>query len=746
MQAEQLDRLKAALADRYRFQRVVGTGGMATVYLAEDLKHHRQVAIKVLKPELAAILGPERFLREIEIAATLNHPNISPLYDSGDAAGLLHYVMPYLEGGSLRERLNRERQLSIEDAIQVTREVGDALAYAHSRGIVHRDIKPENVLFQAGHAVLSDFGIARAVSVADGRNLTEPGMAVGTSTYMSPEQVSGGPDVDARSDIYGLACVLYEMLAGQPPFTGPTAESVMRQHLAAAPPSVSVIRPAVPGPVDAALQRAMAKTAADRFTTAAAFVTALTTARLAPGTRAPTTSLVVLPFANRSADPENEYFSDGLSEVLINALSKVNHFRVAARTSAFSFKGRDVDVREVGRTLDAANVLEGSVQRVGNRIRITAELISVHDGYHLWSEQYDRVLADVFAIQDEITLAIVDALKLQLRAGEATAVTKRHTENVNAYQLYLKGRYYWNQRSTPAFRKAIGYFEAAIAEDPGYALAYAGLADAFALIGDAGHTAVPPKEAFSKAMAGVLRALEIDDELAEAHTSLGHLKMHQFKWADAEREFKRAISLNRNYATAYHWYAIYLALQGQLHDAIVSIQRALELDPVSRPINTDLGVLFYYGRQFDRAIAQYRATLEMDPGFSRAYAGLGSAYAQQRAFDDAIRMYQKAIELSGDRSSIAGLGRAYALAGRRDDALGVIAELQQLSKERYITPYGIVLIYACLGLRDEAFHWLERAYEEGVGELIYLNVDPFLDNLRPDRRFGAMLGRVGFKE
>ncbi len=746
MQAEQLDRLKAALADRYRLQRVLGTGGMATVYLAEDLKHHRQVAIKVLKPELAAMLGPERFLREIEIAATLNHPNISPLYDSGDAAGLLHYVMPYLEGGSLRERLNRERQLSIEDAIQVTREVGDALAYAHSRGIIHRDIKPENVLFQAGHAVLSDFGIARAVSAAGGRSLTEPGMAVGTSTYMSPEQASGGPEVDARSDIYGLACVLYEMLAGQPPFTGPTADSVLRQHLAAPPPSASIIRPAVSGRVGAVVQRAMAKTPADRFSTAAEFVTALTTVRPTPGTPAHATSLVVLPFVNRSADPENEYFSDGLSEVLINALSKVTGFQVAARTSAFSFKGRDVDVREVGRTLDAANVLEGSVQRVGNRLRITAELISVQDGYHLWSEQYDRVLADVFAIQDEITLAIVDALKLQLLASEATAVTKRHTENVNAYQLYLKGRYYWNQRSTPAFRKAIDHFEAAIVEDPDYALAYAGLADAFALIGDAGHTALPPKEAFSKATAAVLRALELDDELAEAHTSLGHLRMHQFDWAEAEREFKRAISLNRNYATAYHWYAIYLALQGQLEDAILTIRRALELDPVSRPINTDLGVLFYYGRQFDRAIAQYRTTLEMDPGFGRAYTALGSAYAQQRAFDDAVRMYQKAIELSGDRATIAGLGRAYALAGRTDDALGVIAELQQLSKERYITPYSIVLIYACLGLSDEAFEWLERAGEEGVGELIYLNVDPFLDNLRSDPRFAAILRRVGFKE
>ncbi len=440
---------------------------MATVYLAQDLKHERHVAAKVLRPELAAALGTVRFLREIKITAGLSHPHILPLLDSGEADGFLYYVMPYVEGESLRARLTREKQLPVEDTLEITRAVADALCHAHSLGIIHRDIKPENILFEAGHAVVSDFGIARAVSAAGGETLTETGLAVGTPSYMSPEQTAGDGEIDGRSDLYALACVVYEMLAGAPPFTGPTPQAVMARHAVDPVPPLRTVRSMVPESVESAITRALAKVPADRYRTTRLFTEALVSAPPAEK------SIAVIPFVNMSADQENEYFSDGLSEDLMNALTHIKGFRVAARTSAFSFKGVQVDARAIGQKLNVKTVLEDSVRKAGNRLRVTAELVNAEDGYHVWSEQYDRVMADVFTIQDEITGAIVDALKIELLADEKTAVTKRHTENVDAYHLYLRGRYYWNRGNTEAFGKAIDQFQTAIRIDPTYARAYA---------------------------------------------------------------------------------------------------------------------------------------------------------------------------------------------------------------------------------------------------------------------------------
>src|SRR5438309_4553205 len=450
--ADLLARLQAALADRYTIERELGRGGMATVYLAQDRKHHRQVAIKVLKPELAAALGPERFLREIDTAARLNHPHILPLHDSGEADGFLFYVMPYVEGESLRDRLTRERQLPVEDAVQIAREVADALSYAHSHDVVHRDIKPENILLEAGHAVVSDFGIARAVTAAAAGNLTETGIALGTPGYMSPEQGAASGRVDERSDIYSLGCVLYEMLAGQPPYTGPSAESIVRQHLAAAPPRVSAMRAAVPPAIEQAIVRALAKTPADRFATAAELVEALAaptqrvratgrrTSWLAAGAGLAATlvaaaaglfvlsrphgtpalagptgqSIAVLPFVNVSGAPQEEYLSDGISEELINALSKLPQLQVVARPSSFTFKGKNEDVRQIAQALQVATVLGGSVRRAANRLRVTAQLTDARNGYNLWSETYDRQMGEVFAVEDEISHAIMRALQVHL--------------------------------------------------------------------------------------------------------------------------------------------------------------------------------------------------------------------------------------------------------------------------------------------------------------------------------------------
>jgi eukaryotic-like serine/threonine-protein kinase len=411
-----LARLRAVLADRYTVGRELGRGGMAIVLLAQDQKHHRKVAIKVLKPELAAALGRERFLREIETAAGLNHPHILPLHDSGEADGFLYYVIPYVEGESLRDRLDRERQLPLDDALQIAREVADALGYAHSHNILHRDIKPGNILLSAGHALVTDFGIARAITATGGGQLTELGALVGTPAYMSPEQVDGSQYIDGRADIYSLGCVLFEMLVGEPPFRGSSLTAVIANRLSSPMPSPRAFRQLVPEAIDAAVRKAMAELPADRFATAGQFAEALDTPRLSEPTlvAVPDRSIAVLPFKNQSSDPESEYFSDGIAEEIINALAQLPGLQVAARTSSFAFKGKSADIAEVGAKLKVATVLDGSVRKAGNRVRITAQLVSVSDGYHLWSERYDSELDDVFAIQDHIARAIAQRFEVML--------------------------------------------------------------------------------------------------------------------------------------------------------------------------------------------------------------------------------------------------------------------------------------------------------------------------------------------
>lgn len=457
-------------------------------------------------------------------------------------------------------------------------------------------------------------------------------------------------------------------------------------------------------------------------------------------------SIVVLPFVDMSPAGDQEYFSDGLAEDVINALTHIKDFRVAARTSAFSFKGKQIDARVIGRKLNVNTVLEGSIQKAGDRLRVTAQLINARDGYHLWSEQYDRVMADVFSIQDEITSAIVDALRIELLDRERSAVSKRYTQNLDAYHLYLKGRHHWNRSTTDEFWKAIDLFQEATHTDPTYALAYAGLADAYASLGDAGHSAISPKEAFSTAKVATMKALELDEGLSEAHASLGHLMMHEFEWSDAEREFRRAIELNPNYATAYRFFAHFFAAVGRSREAIVTLEKALDLDPMSLGTLTDLGVLHYFAREYDQAIEHYRKALEMDPGFARAHVTMGSAYAKKGMYAEAIGEIEKAIEISGDRMKLAALGRAYAAAGRKGEAAQVIDELKDLSKERYVTPYAFTLIYASMGEKDEAMTWLRQACDQGVSDLIYLMVDPFLDGIRDDPRFAVLLKRVGMEE
>src|SRR5687768_11868502 len=434
------ERLSAALAGRYRLEHELGSGGMATVYRAYDARHDRPVAIKVLHSDVAASVGSERFLAEIHTTAVLAHPNILPLFDSGSDGGVLYYVMPLVTGESLRAGLEREGTLDWEEALHITREVGDALAYAHANGVIHRDIKPENILLQSGHALVADFGIARA-GFSGTERMTSAGLTLGTPAYMSPEQAAADPHVDGRSDQYSLACVVFEMLVGEAPFTGTSVAEVLVRRFTRPPPRASSRKPGIARRVDGAILTAMARDPNERFSSMERFIEALN-APPEPWNTASSgeASVAVLPFVNMSADPENEYFGDGMAEEIINALAQVAGLRVAARTSTFVFKGKNHDLRAIGEKLNVATVLEGSVRRAGNRVRITAQLVSVSDGYHLWSERYDRELTDIFAIQDEIATAIASRLAVTLRGGENASLVRPSTSNLEAYELYLKAR------------------------------------------------------------------------------------------------------------------------------------------------------------------------------------------------------------------------------------------------------------------------------------------------------------------
>nr|MDQ3081550.1 protein kinase [Gemmatimonadota bacterium] len=580
-----LERLRTALAGTYDIDRELGRGGMATVYLAQDKRHERVVALKVLHPDLAATLGPERFLREIKLAARLNHPHILPLFDSGNADSFLYYVMPYIEGESLRERLDRDNQLSVGEAVRHAKSIASALDYAHRQNIVHRDIKPENVMLYEGEAMVMDFGIAKAVSSAASETLTQTGMMVGTPAYVSPEQAAGELNLDGLSDQYSLACVLYEMLAGERPFTGENASAVMAKRFTDTAAPLRAVRGGVPEHVEQAVTKAMSTVASARYETTAMFAQALGTEILATPTESATVphttvsaakSVAVLPFANMSADAENEYFTDGMAEELINALSKIQALRVASRTSSFAFKGKNEDISEIGRKLKVSTVLEGSVRKMGNRLRIAAQLINVADGYQLWSERFDRDVEDVFAIQDEISLAIFNALRVILSEGEKKAIERDRSVNVQAYEYYLRGRQFIHQWSRTGLEYARQMFRRAIEIDPDYALAYAGLADSCSLLYmncDAREQNLTQGNAASR------RALELGPDLAEAHLAAGLVHSLSTRFKEAEREFEFAMKLDPTLFEAVYHYGRARIAQGEFAEAAKLFERACLLRP-----------------------------------------------------------------------------------------------------------------------------------------------------------------------
>jgi serine/threonine-protein kinase len=785
--SDTLNRLRASLADRYRIERELGRGGMATVFLAHDLKHDRPVALKVLHSQLAVMLGSDRFLREIRLCARLQHPHILAVHDSGDADGQLWFTMPYVEGETLRDRLKREKQLPVDDALRIAGEVADALDYAHQHGVIHRDIKPENILLSGGpsgrsHALLADFGIALAL--APDERLTETGMSVGTPHYMSPEQAAAQRDLDPRTDIYSLGCVLYEMLTGEPPFTGPSPQAVLAKRLSEPVPHVRTGRE-VPLPLERAVTRALARAPADRFATAGEFADALRPERTGvgigametretsrarrPATRpvvaglailivalivvaalrwargprgVPSASAAVLPFLDLSPDKDQEYFSDGLTEELITALSQVPGLRVPARTSSFQFKGQNPDVHEIGRRLDVSTVLEGSVRRSGNRLRVSAQLIDVKDGYQLWSESYDRDLADVFAVQEDVARSIVSALRVRLAPARDSALAVRPTADLAAYDLYLKGRFAWNQRNATSLPEAVRDLEQAVARDSNFARAWAALADAYILV--VPYAGGSPADTWRKAQAAAGKALALDSASAEAYTALGYGNMiYGWNWPAAEENFQHAIAADPNYPTGHHWYGDFLAGRGRLAESLEEMSRAHQLDPLSRQIGVEWGWVSYLMHQYDTAEARIRQTLALDPNYAQGYVRLGFVQIQQHRYPEAIASLQRGIDLGGFYpQSAAALGFAYAVSGNRGEAMRIVDDLKRRSARELVPQATIAIVYGGLGDMTQGLEWLNRGIDQHDIYMPENFFDPLLDPLRKDPRFAQVLKRM----
>jgi len=719
------DNLESALAGRYAVEREVGRGGMATVYLARDLKHHRPVAVKLLHPHIAAHLGTDRFLREIQIAARLSHPHILTLIDSGEAEGLLYYIMPFVQGESLRDRMVRGK-LPIEEALQIARHVASALGYAHNQGVVHRDIKPENVMLYEGEAMVTDFGIAKAVSAAGAENLTQTGSTVGTPAYMSPEQASGEADLDGRSDLYSLGCMVYEMLAGVPPFTGSNAQAIIMKRFSEKPAPIRTVSPEVPDTVERALARAMERQPDDRYATTLQFAQALAVPGISttPSGPRPVTasmpaapkaakSIAVLPFADMSPEKDQDYFTDGIAEEIINALSKIQALRVASRSSAFAFKGKNQDIREVGEKLGVNTVLEGSVRKSGNRLRITAQLINVVDGYHLWSDRYDRQLEDVFAVQDEIADAIVKALRVVLSEGEKRAIEQARPENVQAYEYYLRGRQFVHQYREKSLQFARRMFQRAIEVDPGFAKAYAGLADCSSMLfnwWDAVEANLHQADSASK------KALELAPELAEAHASRGFALTLSKRYAEAESEFETAIRLDPTLFEAYYFYARTCFEQGKLERAAELFEKAAEVRPEDFQA---LGLC------------------------SQVYSGLGRQAEADDARRRTVQRVEKHIELNPDdaRALYFGAGDVGML-GNRTKALDWLERALAVDPDDSAVLYNVGCVYALLGEDDKALDCLQGALFHGYAHKAWIKHDSDLDSLRDHPRFQKLVATL----
>jgi TolB-like protein/Tfp pilus assembly protein PilF/predicted Ser/Thr protein kinase len=788
----------------FRILAKLGEGGMGVVYRAEDQKLKREVALKFLPAHLTATEEERaRFVQEAQSAATLNHPNVCTIYGIEEHEGQQFIEMEYVDGVTLREK-TEGKQLKGDEAVDYAIQIGEALLEAHSKGIVHRDVKAENIMVNSkNQAKVMDFGLAK---LRGSLRLTKTSSTIGTLAYMAPEQIQG-EEVDARSDIFSFGVVLYEMLTGRMPFRGEHDAAMMYSILNEDPDSLTKHRSDVPADLERIIERALEKEPGDRYQHVDDMVSELRrlkkrsgrVSRVTSAVQPPSTagqveaspaepvmpptpaepvkrlsrplpliaavaggiavvaaafflffqqekaidSMAVLPFVNESGDPELEFLSDGFTETLINRLSKLPGMKMMSRSSVFRFKGGDVNPAEAGQSLGVDAVLAGRIMQRADRITVGVELVDARDQAHIWGEQYTRGLSDVLSLQDEITREISRQLKVTLSGEEEDRLSHAPTTNDEAYQLYLKGRFHWNKRTPEGFQKAAEYFRSAIESDPGYALAYAGLADAYNLMGV--YYVLPAKVSSSKAKASVLKALELDDQLAEPHATLAAIYTEdEFEWEKGEEQFKRAIELNPSYATGHQWYGEFLAAMGRTDEAFRELRMAQELDPLSPIIPTSLGLgIAAYG-DYDEGLRQIGKALELDPTFSRAISNRALIYLLQGKQDEAVAEGRRAVEVSGGGIEYrAYLAYHLARTGGKEEAEEILREIDELSRERHVSPILFAAIYTGLEMSDEAFTWLNRAVDERSSGVIYLRMDPTFRSLRPDPRFEKLMARIG---
>jgi serine/threonine-protein kinase len=771
----------------YKILEKLGEGGMGVVYKAEDTKLKRTVALKFLPQRLSSSAqDKERFLQEAQSASALNHPNVCTIYDIQDFDGQTFIVMEYVDGKTLRDA---KQGISIKQAVDIIAQIAEGLAAAHEKGIVHRDIKGDNIMLRSdGRVQIMDFGLAKLQGAS---SLTKAGSTIGTTAYMSPEQVQG-EEADHRTDIFALGVVMYELLTGQLPFKGAHEAAVMYEIVNVDPQSVRTVKPEIEPDLERIVMKCLEKDRETRHQSARDVAADLKRfkrdskgKRIQPTGPVPSSqpvrrqvtwlkvvvpvmlliavalaawflfrgkgetldSLAVLPFENVGNDQTMDYLSDGITESLINGLSKLSNLTVMSRSSVFHYKGKETDPQKAGKELGVKAVLTGRVTQRGENLIISTELVNVSNNSHIWGDQYNRNLSDIFSVQEEIAWEISRNLSVTLGRDEEKKLTKRSTENTEAYQLYLKGRFHWNKRKADDLHKAVEYYNQAIQVDPNYALAYAGLASTYVLLPE--YAGLRPKDAIPKIEAAVKKASELDPTIAEPHAALGLMRtLFGHDWKGAEDEFKRAIELDPGYPTTHHWYCVCLRQQGKNEQSLAEIQRAQELDPLSIIINQNVAEVFIAMRQYDRALEQLKKTLELDPNFPGAREDLGLVYAQQGKFEEALSELQRVREIVGPDNlyGLQSLGFVYAIAGKKDEAVRILNRLLALSKQGSPMSVQIAMVYAGLGEKGKACEWLEKGYDEQDQFLGYLMSVPEWDSLHSDPRFTALLKKMGLKK